>query len=87
MKSIATPDMNLLWDGYIPSTWTPPRPFSRRGAWDWWRAGVIEGRMYGPCCTGASLAREIHNDDYAAAYNAGVAHAGHIMAAQERSSR
>lgn len=66
------PDMNLLWDGYIPSDWTPPRPFSERSAWDWWRAGVIEGRMYGPPVTGASEALMAHDDDKAAAYEAGI---------------
>lgn len=65
-----------LWDGYVPSDWLPVRPFEQRTRWDWWRAGVIEGRAFGP-----GLIMSVLGDPrMARAYNDGVEHAARAMA-------
>jgi hypothetical protein len=67
---------HILYDGTVPSDWLPVRDTDHRTYWDWWRAGVIEGRAFGPDFT------EANPEPWARAYNAGIEYAARAMAVQ-----
>jgi hypothetical protein len=64
--------LNEAWDGYIPTRWNPPTAFSQRGYWEWWRCGVIEGRVFGTPVTDVSPRLYEHDRRMAEAYDAGL---------------